>query len=225
MSIKTRFCPKCGKETTKLVDNVCADCYFKNNGVQAPKKAAIIVCKVCGATNWKGAWVESEYSPDYYLTHSLIDKLKLPAEAELKDLQIAKLSKEGEININIAIGDKEFSQILPIFLEIRKQMCPTCAAQKSRSHQAILQLRSKENSKQFADSALVYSIKYKPNIIKVEETKEGVDIYMSDKSVAQHLASELRKVFRLKKSESFRQYSWDKTRNRPKTRVNILLSK
>lgn len=225
MSLKTRFCPKCGKETAQLIDNLCADCYFEATGIRLPQRASIQVCKRCNAIYWKGVWTKSDYKPEYYLTHALMDKVELPDESELESLKIKKFDKDGEVQVVINIGGKKFTQVLPVSLRITKMVCSDCNRQTSQTHVAVIQFRSETEPQKFSAKVLLMAEKYKSNLVKVEEQKKGVDIFLASKDDAKHLATELRKAFHLKMKATYEEYSWDQTKNRPKYRVNILLRK
>lgn len=241
MSIKTRFCPKCGKalaepssagpsrnlisarETKNLIEGLCPDCFVARTGVFLPKGAGIKVCKKCGMINIEGLWVKSDYPAEHHLEQILISKLKLPEGAFLESLAIEDL-KTGLVKVTYSLGGKKFIQNSSITLEIKKFVCPNCSRQAGKSYVGVLQIRAKTNIHKFVDDVLNFSEKYKSNIVKAEENKSGVDIQMLSKDAARHLASELRKKFNLKMKESHKQYSWDKTKSRPKSRVNILLT-
>lgn len=214
---------KCGKETKKLIDGLCAECYFKSYGITAPKRLSVQVCSRCGAIKWRGMWTKSDFPPEYYLTHDLISKIKVPKEAELENVKITKLGKQGEVKINISVLGKKFTQQKQIALEILKGVCKDCSRYLARAPKAILQLRTERNVEDFRKDVLNFSKKYRSNIIKIEEQKKGLDINLSNKEAGKHLASELRKEFNCKMSESVKQYGWDKAKNRPLTRVTFLL--
>ncbi len=220
MVLKTKFCVKCGRETKDLVDSKCMNCYFVEKGIHLPKKTAVQVCKECKAINWKGVWAHTSYSPKHYLVMDLLSKTKAPEGVEVESVEIKKLGKAGEAEITVNLFGKKLSQVYSVELNVIERRCPACTKRLSKQHEAVIQIR--------ADAELVrkitpYLSKYKTNIIKVEEQKKGIDIYMLSKSAARHLAAELRKHFRLKKKESFKAYSWDKAKNKPKYRVAISL--
>ena len=223
MALKTKFCVKCGKETKKLIDGLCADCYFQSQGVIVPKKVSIQLCSRCGAIKWHGVWTKSDFPPEYFLTHDLLSKIKVPEEAELEDVEILKLGKLGKVKITLSVLGKTFEQIKPVFLEVLKGTCKDCARHLARAPKVIIQLRTKHNVREFVEDVLKFSEKYRTNIIKVEQQKNGLDIFLSNKEAGKHLAYELRKEFNCRMSESVKQYGWDKTKNRPLTRTTFLL--
>ena len=222
MALKTKFCIKCGKETSKLADSKCTDCYFFDSGVTVPKQTSVQVCKDCKAINWKGMWIESSYPPEHYLVMEMISKTKIPVGAEIKKLEIKKLDKEGAVQTTILLHGREFVQTHEVDVRITPAICIDCRKIRGKQYEAILQVRADEET---IKKILVISQKYKKNIIKIEDQRHGVDIFVLSTIVGRHLATELKNQFKLKKKESFAEYSWDKTKNRPKYRVTIALQK
>jgi len=223
MALKTRFCVKCGKETKKLIDGFCAECYFKESGIKIPKRLSVQICSRCNAIKWRGMWTKTDLSPDYYLTHDLISKIKLPKDAELEDVKIKKLGKKGLIEITISILGKKFTQQKSVSIEILRGTCKDCSRHLARTPKTIIQMRTHTDIEKFKRDVIEFSNMYQSNIIKVEEQKKGLDIYLSNKEAGKHLAYDLRKKFKCKMSESAKQYGWDKSKNRPLTRVTYLL--
>jgi len=223
MALKTRFCVKCGKETKKLIDGLCPDCYFNDKGIKIPRRLTVQICQRCEAIKWQGLWTKSEYDPEYYLNQELMSKLKIPAEAEIEEVKILKLGKKGEVEITISLLGKKFKQQKQIALEILKGTCRNCSRHMAKTHKVKIQLRTEHNSEKFSRDVLDFSKKYQSNILKFEEQKRGVDIYLSSKEAGKHLAYELRKKFNCKMSESAEQYGWNKSKNRPQARITFLL--
>lgn len=223
MALKTRFCVKCGKETKKLVDGYCAECFFKNKGIVAPKKLSIQVCQRCKAIKWHGIWTKAEYSPEHYLAQELISKIKIPDEAELEKAKITKFAKNGEIEVTISLLGKKFVQRKQIIFDVVKGTCKNCSRFLAKTHKVKIQLRTEKKVEPFVMEALKFSEKYQSNIIKFEKQKRGVDIYLSNKEAGKHLAYELRNKFNCKMSESIEQYGWNKSKNRPLTRTTYLV--
>jgi len=222
MSIKTRFCPHCGKEIKTLVDGLCENCFVQKTGVQLPKSASIKVCRKCGLVNFTGLWVKTEFPAEHHLEQMLVSKLKLPEDALLESLKVRDI-KASSVDVTYSINGKKFTQEVKVDLEIIKWACPNCSRQAEKSYMGILQVRGQKDVHKLVDDVLAYSEKYKTNITKAEEVNSGVDIEVLSKDAARHLASELRKNFNLKMKTSHEQYSWDKTKCRPKSRIHILL--
>ena len=219
MGIKEKFCVKCGKKTDKLIDGLCTECYLKQQEIRLPKKISIQVCKKCKAINQKGIWINSEYPPEYFLTLLLTSKIKIPEEVELENVELSN----GDAEVTFSILGKEYTRTYKIDLKVQKTVCRDCSRQAGMGYKAIIQARSEKNAKALSKEIIEVSKKYKIHILKIEEQKRGVDLYMSSSTAAKHLAVELRKKFKCYMSETSELYSWDRMKNRPKRRSVILL--
>jgi NMD protein affecting ribosome stability and mRNA decay len=202
------------------VDSKSTDCYFVDSGVTVPKKTSVQVCKECKAINWKGMWIQSDHPPEHYLVIDMLSKTKIPVGAEIKKLEIKKLDKDGKVQTTILLHGKEFVQTHEVDVRVTPAICIDCRKIRGKQYEAVLQIRADEET---VRKIIFISEQFKKSIIKVEDQKKGVDIYVLSTTAARHLASQLRKQFRLKMKESFAEYSWDKTKNRPKYRVTISL--
>ena len=89
-----------------------------------------------------------------------------------------------------------------------------------KQYVAMIQLR---DSPENIERMLIIAEKFKPQILKFEEIKTGADIYFISKEAANHLASELRRHFKLWTKLSSEAYSWDQQKNRPKYKLVILM--
>jgi len=225
MGIKTRFCAKCGKETERLHEGLCPSCYFESRTVKLPRRITLYVCPVCDSINWKGLWLKTEHPHEYYLQLLVLDEAKVPGEVEIEDAKIMQEDRDGRVELTLNVLGKKFTQVLPIELYVDDKRCIDCAKRLSDVREAILQLRTIRGVEGFISAVIPTTEKFKSHIIKIAEQKHGIDIYMSSREAARHLAAELKKQFSLKIKETFEEYSWDKMKNRPKSRVNILMQR
>ncbi len=60
-------------------------------------------------------------------------------------------------------------------------------------------------------------------VSKVEPMLKGVDIYLVNQRLAKQAARRIKKHMEVVAKESFRNYSWDHEKDRPKRRITILL--
>jgi len=242
MSLKSTFCPRCGKalaepssagpsrnpisaREAKLVDGLCPDCYVDKTKATLPKPVSIRVCKKCRAVEVLGIWTLTDEKPEHYLTEMLVPKLKLPENALLGGIKITEVGKNGKVRVDFTVKDKKFSQDVTADVEINKTICPNCSMRLGKTHQAVVQVRSDSIAIGFSERILRFAERYKTNIIKTEDQKRGIDIYMSSKDAARHMAAELRKMFKFKIKESHEHYGWNSLKGQPKTRLSILLFK
>lgn len=217
MNIKSKFCPRCGSKT-KLSDGLCAVCKVEKNEPKLPTKVTVRVCRDCGAVDWKGVWIKTDEEPEAYLSRYIEYEAKLPLGAKITKLDIKKLGRNGKVDFAFELDGKTFEHELSIDLYVRDSRCQDCGDMISQDQKAILQIRSKRDAKKILD----FIENYKVSIIKIEDQREGFDVFMLSKDSARHLANDLRKRFKFSSvTVSHRQYSWDKSKARPKTRINI----
>lgn len=219
MGLKSKFCAKCGRQTTQLADGICTDCSFSSLEVHVPKTVTLIKCKHCGAVNFEGIWLNAEEPDKFYFENLLIKKVKLPEGADLKEIKVNEVSGNASISATVGFNGKDFVKDFEIGFETKEKTCDSCSARKREHYEAKIQLRT-YNKEEFAEM-MELAREFKTHILKVEDQPTGADIFMTSKEAARHLAAELRKDFDLKTKESGDAYGWEKFRNRPRYRLVI----
>ncbi len=221
MSLKSKFCAVCGNEKTKLIGTICIDCYFKTIKIDLPKSVKIAVCPSCDSVNVKGFWIKADEEHDAYLIQALIDKLKLPPEVDLEDIEILQNGKEGSVQLNLNVEGKRFTIAKPIELYVEEVLCDTDAKRKRDAYEGILQLRTEKDVHLFMEKVNKLIAPFGHNILKAVEAKTGMDFYFIDVDVMRRALTDIKKHIKLKLKESFQEYSWDKNKDRPKYKITI----
>ncbi|HKZ49723.1 MAG TPA: NMD3-related protein [Candidatus Nanoarchaeia archaeon] len=222
MGIKAKFCPVCGKEKGKFVDKVCVDCYFKTVEIEVPKSIILQACPICDSIRVKGFWIKASEDHESFLVQAIVEKLKLPAEVELEDIEILQEGKEGSIQINLDVAGQRFSVAKAIGLYFSDRLCDDDSKRRREVHEGILQLRTEKDVHRFVSMALNVLKEYANNILKMEELRNGADVYFIDKETMNHAVSQLKRKFNLYVKVSAKAYSWEKTKSRPKFKLTIL---
>ncbi len=265
MSIKSKFCAKCGRVAV-LVDGICTDCRLGESAIDVPKNATLRICKSCGAVDFEGLWIQplssrekcygiflgaenplgfsrvakesgsmkpvkkgggfyepakSQNSENEFFENLLIKRVKLPENAELEEIKIVeKENTSARVSVTVSMAGQPFTQVFPIHLETKRTICPECSMHRRKQYVAVIQLRDVPAN---VEKMMRMASKFKTYILKFEELRTGVDIYFTSKEAGKHLASELRKRFKLKTTLSSEAYSWDNSKNRPKYKLTILM--
>lgn len=207
MHIKSKFCPKCGKETTELIKGLCSFCYYGENKVKIPKEIETILCKKCGAIFSNRKWVDKDSCKDY-LREFLIKKIKLPKGMILDNIKIVQLGEEGKIRVWLSVRDEVFTESRDISITVTERLCDRCNIKKNKQWNSKIQLRVDKNLLNKILKTLP-----KEHIVKIKHVNNGVDIYLSDKDKGKSLAKKIKSKHNLKSKSSFEQRGWDRTKN------------
>ena len=221
MDKKSRFCARCGKPDAMLADSICTDCSFADLEVRVPKTVSLVKCKSCGKINFEGIWLEDEEPDRFYFENLLVKKIRPQAEMELKNVSISEVPGNADVTATLGFNGKEFTKTVPIALEIKNTICEVCSARKRDHYEAKIQLRVSVAHKEEFEEMLELVKEFKTHILKMEKQPAGIDIFLTSKQAARHLAAELRKDFDLKTKESGDAYGWDKFKSRPRYRLII----
>ena len=173
------FCPKCGKET-ELIEGLCKSCFIKTTDIITLKNN-FVKCSPCSKWLSKGQWKG--------IKEAIKDSIKYKGEME-------NLSIDDDYNIEYSIKYKQtlFSGRIKLKPIISKRTCKQCSRRSGGYYEAIIQLRG--------NWEIPYEYSKWIDASKVEQKKEGTDIYVIDFFDANKLASMLKKRFGAEKKES-----------------------
>lgn len=224
MGLKDKFCAKCGKAADSLGDNLCAGCFLAEHPVSVPSKTSIRYCVKCKSVWLGGVWVEMSQPVENYLIQKIVDRIKLPEGIELTKAEIIKTGMQGKIKLILQQGKSASEQEINTQILIEKYCCPECSREKTTKYLAILQLRTDKDVLEFVKRvSRIVSKSGKKQVVKAEECLRGIDFYIASKEVARNIANEIKKKFNCRMSTSTKQHGWDRMKNRPLTKLTILL--
>jgi nonsense-mediated mRNA decay protein 3 len=206
MSFK-KFCPKCGKETDHLIDNLCKDCFLQGKSFFEVQKPSITVCKYCHKSKFGTNWIEIN---DDLIGEKISSMIKL--NKELKDSKIfINLEKFPDNNYSAIIKVTGFlSNILvedlkEVKFQIKDTTCDGCMKINANYREAVVQLRSKnkEDYEEMYKIAIDLLAKDKVNdslsdTSKIIKLKTGYDLWVGSKRSAIKIASYLAKLYSTK---------------------------
>ena len=99
MSIKSRFCPECGKKTNTLIESLCGSCYSNKPTVRLPKQKNVLFCVKCEQVLNKGFWMKGLKSAEEILEDRVKNSLVLPPEEKIISAKILEFGKEGILKV------------------------------------------------------------------------------------------------------------------------------
>ena len=162
-------------------------------------------------------------SAEQILEERVQDSLVLPTEETLISAKILEFGKEGILKVTSKRNGENLTRNVEGKFEIKKYCCPACSRESGVDYLAKLQLRSTKNPQNFVEESLKYIKFSNPKIAKVDNVLHGADVYLVNAQIARQAARRIKKHFECSIKSSYRNYGWDKEKDRPKRRITILL--
>src|SRR3989344_822038 len=166
------ICPKCGAPSTEIefIEPFCIRCYPVH--LRIPRNITITQCKDCKKIKQGGDWVKRE---DAALAENIIQKCK-------GEFESAKYNVDRQEAVFTVKGK---TIIRPIPLEEEVVLCPNCSRRRGGYYEAILQFRGPENRvKKHSQRAVTWLNKHSW-VSKIDEHKDGIDVYVGSFQSAQ----------------------------------------
>ena len=224
MALKSKFCAKCGSESANLIKNLCAECYLSLHKISVPKRKELRVCSKCSASLVGHFWVIGS-EPKKVLAEQINQAIHLPENVKIIKVDLLKIKPDGLIEITFDLNGNILSEQYVCNLKIQKQLCPVCKKNIITDYKAKLQFRTKQNYQEFISDVLEFLVKYKKLIIRVEEIRTGVDVHLRSRNDSLKIAHNFKQKFNCHMRETREEYSWDRSKNKPKYKSTILLTK
>lgn len=216
MSIKSKFCAKCGAEVDSLIEGICPDCFSNSAELSLPSVFKLKLCKNCKAINYGKLWLKTS-NPEKYFLSKLESKLKHSPELKIRQIKSLDLGTQGAIEVIYSVGHKAFSKIFNGNYAFEKALCKSCSQAKSQNPLATIQVRGQDKKVfDFLDS-------HTKGVASVQEHEKGIDILYTNNDDARKAARELTKALGTKMRETHKAYSWDRMKNKPKFKSTFLL--
>ncbi|MCK4634425.1 MAG: hypothetical protein KAT37_00970 [Candidatus Aenigmarchaeota archaeon] len=195
--MKPKFCPACGKETDVLFNGLCESCFGKKNKLaEIPEKIKIKVCSDCGKI--EGARIRKF---DEKEVEKIIMK-NIKTNGKIKDIKITERNDIVKIEVSgLMEGKIEKKEILETKIMIKKRLCEVCGKVRGGYYEAVLQIRSGDKKKIENSLNILKNIISKKGVItKIEQNKNGVDIYFTPKKILKYVLKSLPKTKEIKRS-------------------------
>ncbi len=202
-----KFCPKCGKETNTLVDNICIDCFLEKKSLFDIDKIKIYFCKHCLKLLLNNKWVnfnEESIAEEVGFQVKINSELKKPkvfVELEKK----SNLDYEALVKVTGFISNNLVEKSKRINFQLRETTCDSCMRLNASYREAILQLRAKKSVDANAMLELAKNLlekeKAKDSLSgtsKIIETKNGFDLWVGSKKAAVKTSRELSRIYKVK---------------------------
>ena len=218
-----RICPKCGTSKGHFISSFCTDCYLKDhNLVKSPEKIEFEHCKVCNKIRYRGKWQEQTPEILEGLVKLNIKSKELGSERISLDLEPMNDNTTAvTIVITGLFQNQEITIEKETLLVPKDVMCDPCMRVQSYYHEAILQVRFK-NEKPTADrnaklkkeiqQLLFFEKKKDPlaEAIDIKKAKNGLDFLIGSKKATRKLSSILASKYKSDQKVSYKTTGRDK---------------
>ena len=182
-----KFCPKCGKSTNNFYEGLCAECFLKKFEVskKIPDKLLVYHCKECG---------------NYYIDQKKFESLETALENYFKNLKHNEIEAINYrisrdklfVTLHLKIEGLEKTEEKDIQLRQPRIICKFCTMKSTGYFTSLIQLRGNFDEKILKEiEQLVEKNKGGDDtafISKVVKKKEGMDLYIGSKTIANKIA-------------------------------------
>jgi len=195
-----KFCFLCGKETEKLIEGYCEDCYNKEfQLIKVPEKIPFTVCSKCNLIKYENKWKDLKFDD---IIKQKIEILGNKVKIRIEKDDIAHIYAKGFLKNS----KKQKEEVHNVILQQNKTVCLSCSRRYGNYYESVLQLRGNisEEVLNFIDDQMILAFqKDNKAFYRIENIKNGFDLYIGNKSVAEKIAELLRKRFKAEIKKSF----------------------
>jgi NMD protein affecting ribosome stability and mRNA decay len=176
------------------------------------KRIEVQICS-CGRVYQEKRWVEKPLESLAIKHIQKGDSVQIPEDFELPE------KGRKELLLHTKKTNQEFSLVLV------HDICPNCQRQKTSYFDGILQIRSsRKDVMQHIQERISTALNHRVFISNIEEHKNGVDLYFSDKRKMQRIAHDLHDRFGGTLSEHPTLFSYNHQSSKDLYRLTILLT-
>lgn len=205
---RSKFCPKCGKETEKLYDNLCSDCFIGKMKLsdKIPEKMVLGTCKMCG----KIFLGDGKFRDAEGAIENLLEKILKQKEIISATYRMAGNSVWLTIEMEVQGLKKEIEKNIPI---VNKTItCSFCSLKKASYYNVTIQVRVPKKM----EDKIVDEIEREMDRINehdnyafisgIQKLKEGVDLFVGSKGAADHVLRYLQRKYKVRTKTSRKLY-------------------
>jgi 60S ribosomal export protein NMD3 len=204
------FCVECGKETPIFRNGVCLHCYLSHTQFsKGPTILDLTMCPRCSSYKYKNTWLQGPF-PDVLKRH-VADAFYI--SPELKDVEIRTRCSEQErilactVSISGFLEDQKITEQHSLTVRIRRNTCDVCSREAGGYYEAIVQIRAEQRTLSKPELTTLRSTveslvrqlqeggKRGLFITDIDEKREGLDFFISEKGTALSIAKKIQEQF------------------------------
>lgn len=204
------FCVECGKEAPIFRNGVCLRCYLSHTQFsKGPTVLDMTLCPRCSAYKYKNTWLQEPF-PEV-LRRQVTDAFHI--SPELKEVEIQTRCSEQErilsctVFISGVVEDQKITEQHPLTVRIRRNTCDVCSREAGGYYEAIVQIRAEQRTLSKTELKALRSAvetmvgQYQESgkrglfITDIDEKREGLDFFLSEKGTALSIAKKMQEQF------------------------------
>ncbi|MCE4600274.1 MAG: 60S ribosomal export protein NMD3 [Desulfurococcales archaeon] len=199
-------CPRCGRMVDRLVRGVCPRCFAEKYGVASlPSTVRVEACRYCGAVRLGGRWIHASsfHEAVEAIARYVVERTK-PVEP-LEDVELAGIEYESSPNwttrLTLHLASHYRGVTITgragILVQIKSSICPVCKIRVSGEYDTVLQIRGArgEALRRGVEEGLA-NAGLQEQLVDIIESRDGIDVYFTNKGAARKLARELSRRFK-----------------------------
>ncbi len=207
---KIMFCVECGKDEPIFRNGVCLNCYLKHTQFsKGPTIMDITFCPRCSSYKHKNTWAQEPF--DDILKQHIKDAFTI--SYELKNVAIQTQCNEQDrilqcmVTISGFLEGQQITEQHPLTVRIRRSTCDVCSREAGGYYEAIIQIRAEKRTFPKDELKILRSTveslvgqlqksgKRGLFITDFDETRKGLDFFLSEKATAFSIAKKIQEQF------------------------------
>lgn len=198
-------CARCGREAERLVRGLCPSCFAEVYGVaRVPETLHAEVCRYCGSVRIGGRWVPagsfeaavqavvewwaSKARPVEPLRRVRLAGVEAGSKPDWLTRVVLVVEGEGEGGVRVRAR-------IPVKVQLKPSICPTCKVRVSGEYDTLLQLRGGDPGRleRLALEA-VEEAGVAGDAVDLIKTRDGVDVYFTHRGAASRVVRALKRM-------------------------------
>ncbi len=189
-----KICPTCGKSESKVdfVGNFCVECVTKREPLFTyPERLEGKICPTCGRLRLR-EWVADSLQNVGKWVHSKIKSARNIEDVHIRQEEL-KDGRDIHTRVTVDVLGTPLTQEATLHLKLIKEQCIDCSRKASGYFEAIVQLRGPDEKQEKTAQKIAAFIERRGAwVVKVEERKEGMDVYTSSKMLTSEALASLK---------------------------------
>ncbi len=198
------ICARCGREADRLIRGLCPTCFSEAYGVvRIPETLQGDVCRYCGSVRVAGRWVPAgnfeaavQAVIEWWFGRARpvepLRRVRLAGVEALSKpdwLTRVALLVEGEDEGGVKVRAR-----VPVKVQLKPSICPTCKTRVSGEYDTVLQLRGGDPARlERLVIEVIGEAGVESDAVDLIRTRDGVDVYFTHRGAAARVVRALKR--------------------------------